>query len=150
MPPPAWQHPYVNLFKQFGVGQWKKCSKEGDVSSVMVRTNVCVYCFQSFLSPPNSPPSLCMFPQDRKIKCSVYRIAGPIPVNNYILFPTTSTQSLRLTGHFFYLVFRPTPGWFFVMHLDLATEDGLQFEFHSRVFQKVCNVGSAAASLFRD
>ena len=90
---------------------------------------MCVYCFynllQSFLPPPNSPPSLCMFPQDRKIKCSVYRVAGPIPVNNYILFPTTSTQSLRLTGHFFYLVFRPTPGWFFVMHLDLATEDGL-------------------------
>ena len=94
MPPPAWQHPYVNLFKQFGVGQWKKCSKEGDVSSVMVRTNVCVYCFQSFLSPPNSPPSLCMFPQDRKIKCSVYRIAGPIPVNNYILFPLLPTTSL--------------------------------------------------------
>ena len=35
--PTAWQHPYVNVFKHFGVGQWKKCSKEGDVSTYMVR-----------------------------------------------------------------------------------------------------------------
>ena len=32
----VYQGPYVNVFKQFGVGQWKKCCKEGDVSSVMV------------------------------------------------------------------------------------------------------------------
>lgn len=33
----VWQYPYVNLFKHFGVGQWKKCSKEGDVTATMVR-----------------------------------------------------------------------------------------------------------------
>lgn len=32
------QLPFVNVFKQFGVGQWKKCCKEGDVTPVMVRT----------------------------------------------------------------------------------------------------------------
>ena len=32
-----WQNPYVNIFKHYGVGQWKKCSKEGDVASVMDR-----------------------------------------------------------------------------------------------------------------
>ena len=32
-----WQYPYVNLFKHFGVGQWKKCSREGDVTATMVR-----------------------------------------------------------------------------------------------------------------
>ncbi len=36
----AWQYPHVNLFKVYGVGQWKKCSKEGDVSSVMVRVPI--------------------------------------------------------------------------------------------------------------
>ena len=32
----VWQHPHVNLFKHYGVGQWKKCSKAGDVTSAMV------------------------------------------------------------------------------------------------------------------
>lgn len=32
-----WQNPYVNIFKHYGVGQWKKCSKEGDVASLMDR-----------------------------------------------------------------------------------------------------------------
>ena len=36
-PSPVWQYPYVNLFKHFGVGQWKKCSREGDVTATMVR-----------------------------------------------------------------------------------------------------------------
>ena len=32
-----WQNPYVNVFKHYGVGQWKKCGKEGDVVSLMDR-----------------------------------------------------------------------------------------------------------------
>ena len=36
-PSAVWQYPYVNLFKHFGVGQWKKCSREGDVTATMVR-----------------------------------------------------------------------------------------------------------------
>jgi hypothetical protein len=32
-----WQNPYVNIFKHYGVGQWKKCGKEGDVASLMDR-----------------------------------------------------------------------------------------------------------------
>ena len=30
------QYPFVNIFKKFGVGQWKRCTKEGDVTPVMV------------------------------------------------------------------------------------------------------------------
>ena len=32
-----WQEPHVNLFKHYGIGQWKKCHKEGDVVSYMDR-----------------------------------------------------------------------------------------------------------------
>ena len=32
----VWQHPNVNLFKHFNIGEWKKCSKEGEVSAIMV------------------------------------------------------------------------------------------------------------------
>lgn len=32
----VWQHPNVNLFKHFNIGEWKKCSKEGEVSTIMV------------------------------------------------------------------------------------------------------------------
>ena len=32
-----WQSPYVNVFKHYGVGQWKKSHKEGDVLSLMDR-----------------------------------------------------------------------------------------------------------------
>ena len=45
---PVGQYPFVNVFKQFGVGQWKRCCKEGDVTPVMVtilcmHCNVCIY-----------------------------------------------------------------------------------------------------------
>uniref|UniRef100_A0AAQ6AM06 WD repeat domain 90 n=1 Tax=Amphiprion ocellaris TaxID=80972 RepID=A0AAQ6AM06_AMPOC len=63
-------------------------------------------------------------PQDKKLKCPVYRIRGPVPANSYILVPKIISQSLGLTGHFFYLLFRPTPGKYFVVHLDVAAEEG--------------------------
>uniref|UniRef100_W5M6P3 WD repeat domain 90 n=1 Tax=Lepisosteus oculatus TaxID=7918 RepID=W5M6P3_LEPOC len=92
----VWQHPYVNIFKHVRVEDWKKCSREGDVTTYM----------------------------DKTLKCSVYRIRGSIPASNYILLPKTSTQSLGLTGRYLYLLFRPSPGKHFVVHLDVATEDG--------------------------
>lgn len=32
----VWQQPYVNVFKHFNVQSWKKCSKEGEVTALMV------------------------------------------------------------------------------------------------------------------
>jgi len=46
----VWQHPFVNIFKQFRVNDWKKSTKEGDVTSVM----------------------------DKLLKCTVYKIIGSV------------------------------------------------------------------------
>ena len=61
--------------------------------------------------------------QDRKIKSTVYHIAGPIPAGTYIHVPMTPTQSMNLTGQFLYLIFRPVPFKFFVLHAELVAED---------------------------
>uniref|UniRef100_A0A4W5Q8V9 WD repeat-containing protein 90 n=1 Tax=Hucho hucho TaxID=62062 RepID=A0A4W5Q8V9_9TELE len=92
----VWQHPYVNIFKHMRVEEWKKTSREGDVTSYM----------------------------DKTLMCSVFRIRGSIPASNYILLPKTSTQSLGLTGRYLYLLFRPSPAKHFVVHLDIAAEEG--------------------------
>ncbi|KAM4623838.1 WD repeat-containing protein 90 [Polymixia lowei] len=92
----VWQHPYVNIFKHMRVEEWKKSSKEGDVSTYM----------------------------DKTLKCSVFRVRGSVPASNYILLPKSSTQSLGLTGRYFYLLFRPTPDKYFVVHLDVAAQGG--------------------------
>uniref|UniRef100_A0A673Z2W4 WD repeat-containing protein 90 n=1 Tax=Salmo trutta TaxID=8032 RepID=A0A673Z2W4_SALTR len=91
-----WQHPYVNIFKHMRVEEWKKTSREGDVTTYM----------------------------DKTLTCSVFRIRGSIPASNYILLPKTSTQSLGLTGRYLYLLFRPSPAKHFVVHLDIAAEEG--------------------------
>ena len=39
--------------------------------------------------------------------------------------PKTSTQSLNLTGRFMYLLFKPIATKYFVIHVDVATADGL-------------------------
>uniref|UniRef100_A0A674I4X1 WD repeat-containing protein 90 n=1 Tax=Terrapene triunguis TaxID=2587831 RepID=A0A674I4X1_9SAUR len=90
-----WQHPYLNVFKHFKVEEWKRSTKEGDVTTFM----------------------------DKTLKGTVYRIRGSIPASNYIQLPKTSTQSLGLTGHYLYLLFKPMPGKYFVVHLDVTTED---------------------------
>ncbi|XP_019939112.2 WD repeat-containing protein 90 isoform X1 [Paralichthys olivaceus] len=92
----GWQHPYVNIFKHVRVEDWKRSAKEGDVTTYM----------------------------DKTLKCSVFRIRGPVPANSYILVPKNTNQSLGLVGRYFYLLFRPTPGKYFVVHLDVAVEEG--------------------------
>ncbi|XP_016417962.1 WD repeat-containing protein 90-like [Sinocyclocheilus rhinocerous] len=91
-----WQQPYVNIFKHMKIEEWKKVSKEGDVTTYM----------------------------DKSLKCSVFRIRGSIPASNYILLPKTSSQSLGLTGRYLYLLFRPSPNKHFIVHLDIAAEEG--------------------------
>jgi len=42
----VWQHPFVNVFKHFEIQSWKKATKEGEVTSLMVcyvMVFVCVY-----------------------------------------------------------------------------------------------------------
>lgn len=63
--------------------------------------------------------------QDKSLKCTVYRVTGSIPSNNYIQIPKTKTQSLGLTGRYLYLLFKPIAGKYFVVHMDLATDEGL-------------------------
>ena len=63
--------------------------------------------------------------QDKTLKSTIYRITGSIPAGNYIQLPRTSSQSLGLTGRYMYLMFKPIPSKFFVIHLDLVTHDGL-------------------------
>ncbi|XP_053476383.1 WD repeat-containing protein 90-like [Ictalurus furcatus] len=92
----VWQHPYVNLFKHVKLEEWRKASKDGDVTTYM----------------------------DKTLKCTVFRIRGSVPASNYILIPKTSSQSLGLTGRYLYLLFRPCPNKHFVVHLDVAAEEG--------------------------
>ncbi|XP_069124737.1 WD repeat-containing protein 90-like isoform X4 [Argopecten irradians] len=92
-----WQHPYVNVFKHFNLTSWKKSTKEGEVAGVM----------------------------DKTMKCTVYKITGSIPAGNYIQLPKAQTQSLGLTGRYMYLLFKPVPTKYFVVHIDLATQDNL-------------------------
>ncbi|XP_031699208.1 WD repeat-containing protein 90 isoform X1 [Anarrhichthys ocellatus] len=92
----GWQHPYVNIFKHVKVEDWKRSAKQGDVSTYT----------------------------DKRLKCSVFRIRGPVPANSCILVPKNSNQSLGLVGRYFYLLFRPAPGKYFVAHLDVSVEEG--------------------------
>ncbi|XP_047667072.1 WD repeat-containing protein 90 isoform X2 [Tachysurus fulvidraco] len=92
----VWQHPYVNIFKHVKLEEWRKASKEGDVTCYM----------------------------DKTLKCTVFRIRGSVPASNYILIPKTSSQSLGLTGRYLYLLFRPCPNKHFVVHIDVVAEEG--------------------------
>ncbi|XP_053722443.1 WD repeat-containing protein 90 isoform X2 [Synchiropus splendidus] len=92
----GWQHPYVNIFKHVKVEEWRKSAKEGDVSTYT----------------------------DKTIKCSVFRIRSSFTANSYILVPKYSHQSLGLTGRYFYLLFKPIPSTYFVVHLDVAVKEG--------------------------
>ncbi|KAL8597435.1 hypothetical protein ACOMHN_050933 [Nucella lapillus] len=92
-----WQQPYVNVFKHFNVSQWKRASKEGEVTSLM----------------------------DKHVKSTVFKITGHIPAGNYIQLPRTGSQPLGLTGRYLYLLFRPVPTKYFVVHIDVATQDSL-------------------------
>ncbi|TKS89948.1 WD repeat-containing protein 90 [Collichthys lucidus] len=61
-------------------------------------------------------------PKNKTLKCTVFQIRGPVPANSYIMIPKNSNQSLGLTGRYFYLLFRPAPGRYFVVHLDVSAE----------------------------
>lgn len=59
------------------------------------------------------------------MKATVFRVSGSVPANNFIMLPKSSTQSLGLTGSFFYLLFRPLPAKYFVIHLEVVTSTSL-------------------------
>ena len=63
--------------------------------------------------------------QDRDIKATVYRISGSIPSSNYIQLPKSSSQSLNLTGRYLYVLFRPQPAKYFVVHFEVVNDQGM-------------------------
>uniref|UniRef100_A0A8C0VFW5 WD repeat domain 90 n=1 Tax=Cyanistes caeruleus TaxID=156563 RepID=A0A8C0VFW5_CYACU len=91
----AWQRPYLNIFKHFRVEEWKRSAKEGDVAALT----------------------------DTRLKGTIYRIRGSNPASSYLQLPRAGTQSLGLTGRYFYLFFRPLPRKHFLVHLDVTTEE---------------------------
>ncbi|NXF01306.1 WDR90 protein, partial [Smithornis capensis] len=93
--PSAWQHPYLNIFKHFRVEEWKRSAKEGDVAALT----------------------------DTRLKGTIYRIRGSNPASSYLQLPRTGTQSLGLTGRYLYLLFRPLPCKYFLVHLDVTTKE---------------------------
>ncbi|XP_056017616.1 WD repeat-containing protein 90-like isoform X2 [Ostrea edulis] len=62
---------------------------------------------------------------DKAIKGTVHRITGSIPAGNYIQLPKLQSQSLGLTGKYVYILFKPIPTKYFVVHIDVATQDNL-------------------------
>lgn len=64
------------------------------------------------------------FTKDRDLKSTVYRIRGLVPANNYIQFPSNSSnQNLSLTGRLFYVLFRPIYDKYFCIHIDIQTHE---------------------------
>jgi len=58
------------------------------------------------------------------LKSTVYRIRGLVPANNYIQFPShSSNQNLSLTGRLFYILFRPIYDKYFCIHIDILTHE---------------------------
>lgn len=125
---PSWQRPFVNVFRHCRVGEWRRCSREGDVAAVT----------------------------DKSLRCAVYRIRDAPSAGGYIQLPGTSMQSLGLTGRYLYVLFRPLPGKHFIIQLDVATKDGqvvrmsfsnLFKEFKSTAtwlqFPLICGAGAA-------
>lgn len=67
----------------------------------------------------------CPLFQDKSLKCTIYRLTGSIPAGNYIQIPKTKSQSLGLTGRYMYILFKAIPSKYFVVHIDVATQDNL-------------------------
>lgn len=61
-------------------------------------------------------------PQSKTLRCPVFHIKAPIPANSHIVIPKNINNSLGLTGRYFYLLFRPHPGKYFVVHLDVCSK----------------------------
>ena len=55
----------------------------------------------------------------------MYRISGSIPSSNYIQLPKSSSQSLNLTGRYLYVLFRPQAAKYFVVHIEVVTNQGM-------------------------
>ncbi|KAI5105705.1 WD repeat-containing protein 90 [Silurus meridionalis] len=135
----VWQHPYVNVFKHVKLDEWRKAGKEGDVTTYKEKKKKKKKKIKIALGFYNNQregaSTIRVAVPDKTIKCTVFRIRGSILATNYILIPKSSSQSLGLTGRYLYLLFRPCPNKHFVVHLDVAAEEGrvirVSFEFKS-------------------
>uniref|UniRef100_A0A1I8H9U9 WD_REPEATS_REGION domain-containing protein n=1 Tax=Macrostomum lignano TaxID=282301 RepID=A0A1I8H9U9_9PLAT len=85
-------YPYLNLFKELGVGQWNRSECHGGVASYM----------------------------DQTVKSTAFSIQGAVSASNYIQLPRPAGRGLQLQCRYLYVQFRPSPGRHFVLHVDLA------------------------------
>ena len=86
-----WQNPFVSILKTFkvrpdsGAPGLPSCAKCGEVCGD-VKEEV-----------------------DHQIRCQVWKIAGAISANNFLLFPKKNGGNLNLVGRYLYVAFKPTP-----------------------------------------
>eukprot|EP00873_Tetraselmis_striata_P024273 jgi/Tetstr1/444537/TSEL_032414.t2 len=92
---PAWELPFVNVFKLAGVDAGKHTHKEGDVAMVL----------------------------DKSIGKKVLELRGSIPSRNFARLPKPASKTLGLTGRFCYVQIKPEPGKKWAFHLDVQTGD---------------------------
>lgn len=96
-----WQHPYVNIAKVWrledldSAKKSKRGIKKGDVKLETAAD----------------------------IRSACWRIGGAVSSQNCIQFPDRG--SLKLTGRYCYLAFRPKGGKYFVAHFDVAADEGM-------------------------
>lgn len=80
----------------------------------------------------------CKSSQSKTLRCPVFHIKAPIPANSYIVIPKNINHSLGLTGRYFYLLFRPHPGKYFVVHLDVCSKVRLWLSAPDNLFAWSC------------
>ncbi|CAD8163025.1 unnamed protein product [Paramecium octaurelia] len=92
-----WQHPFVDVFKQFGVFEIAHTQSKGQVSVV----------------------------QDNSIGRKIIRLLGAISANNMVQIPDPcqGIKQLGLTGRYIYIEFIPIKGRYFTIHFDLQIKD---------------------------
>ena len=63
--------------------------------------------------------------QDQEVRGTVYKVSGSVPAGNYIQFPGSTSQSLSLKGQYVYFLLKPVTSKYFMIHLEVATEEGI-------------------------
>mgnify|MGYP001106396111 CR=1 FL=1 len=64
---------------------------------------------------------------DKLIGKRSFRIAGTIPTNNRVIFPSSKNQTLFLVGQYVYVQLRVVPSKVFVFHLDFQCQPDVVF-----------------------
>ena len=115
-----WQHPYVNIAKVWRLDDDSKKTKKGlKKGDVKLETS-------------------------KDIRSNSWRISGSVSSQNYVQFPAQS-GSLKLTGRYCYLAFRPRPNKYFVVHFDVTADEGPGLRLSFSNMYKVAKVSATGA-----